>query len=162
MRQCGEACDDGDLDECTAACNATCDGAGITSVCGDHVLQCNEASDEGDPSVNDGWRFHKAGDLAAAAAVFESLVRCDPEHRRAHEGLVWTYKKQGEESEAVRMADRRRDIDPDDEVWLEKWAGVVFSALLLVSWVGVTIRPFFCRVDPYLVACHGGHQARKR
>ena len=37
-----------------------------------------------------------------------------------------------------------------------KWTGVVFCVLLLGSWVCVTITPFFCHVDPYLVACHGG------
>ena len=43
----GEACDDGDQDNCTWECAATCRGPTVRPVCGDGVRQCGEACDQG-------------------------------------------------------------------------------------------------------------------
>ncbi len=43
-----EACDDGDADDCTLGCNASCTGTPEANACGDGVARCGEVCDDGD------------------------------------------------------------------------------------------------------------------
>jgi cysteine-rich repeat protein len=47
-----EACDDGETDICTGSCNADCTGP--SNICGDGVVRCGEACDDGDSGAGDG------------------------------------------------------------------------------------------------------------
>ena len=42
----GETCDDGDRDDCTPACNASCTGSVPAAVCGNGHLDCGEVCDD--------------------------------------------------------------------------------------------------------------------
>jgi tetratricopeptide (TPR) repeat protein len=78
-----------------------------------------------DARLAEGYRFLDAGRSREAEASFRAVLAADPMSLAAHEGLVWTYLKQGDLEKAGREADERLTLAPQDERWREKRIEVI-------------------------------------
>lgn len=66
------------------------------------------------------YRLYDDGRLGEAEAAFQAIITGDPANLDAHEGLTWTYFKQGEIEKAAGAADARLALAPGDFQWRER------------------------------------------
>ena len=90
-----------------------------------------------------GTRHLVGGDLAAAAAAYEALLRLQPRDRQALDRLVETYARAGRLREAVETSVARSEYEPAD------FYANVRAAHALVVWQGDRRRatPFLARAQ---------------
>lgn len=71
------------------------------------------------PSVEAAYQVLSSGDAATAARMFQRILMADERNLAAQEGMVWSYMKMGDVTQAALMADKRLAMAPDDS-WRQK------------------------------------------
>jgi tetratricopeptide (TPR) repeat protein len=100
--------------------------------------------------AGDGYELLDAGDLAGARAWFEARLEEVPDDAGAWEGLAWACMAAADIECAVRAADRRSEIRPDD-AWTPKHQ--------LIAWMDLSRRDQALEMYSAWVEAHPGDSA---